>query len=69
MNRREYFEECSRLSSVFGEKLDAVDAHLAADPDLQQEGAYEKYWDLQNEAATAAMAWTDYCALHRESIR
>lgn len=69
MNRREYFEECSRLSKEFGEKLDAVDTLLASDPELQQDGAYEKYWDLQSEASTAAMAWTDYCAEHRDKIR
>lgn len=68
MKRREYFEECSRLSNDFSQKLAAVDEVIAADPNLEEEGAYDKYWKLQNEASSAAIAWTNYCADNRDRI-
>lgn len=68
MKRRDYFIECNRLSNVFSEKHEAVQAHLENDPNLEGEGSYEKYWDLQNEASTAAIAWTNFCAEHRSSL-
>lgn len=68
MQRSAYFREAGRLSNVFGERLDAVREFLEADPELRQPGAYDKYWDLENAAQTAAGEWTNFCAKERPLI-
>lgn len=68
MKRSAYFREAGRLSNVFGEKLDAVKEFLAADPDLKADGAYETYWELENQAQTAAGEWSNFCAKERPLI-
>jgi len=61
MNSQER-QEIERLSAEFQSKIDAVDKQLKDDPDLGAEGAYEKYWELQNAAASAAVEWQQYCS-------
>lgn len=68
MKRSEYFREASRLSDVFGEKLDAVKAFLQNDPELKGPDAYDRYWELENEAQTAAGEWSNFCSRERPLI-
>jgi len=68
MKRGAYFREANRLSNVFGEKLDELKKFWDADPELKGDGAYEKYWELQNAAQAAAGEWTDFCAKERHLI-
>lgn len=65
----EYLEECRRLSDDFGEKKRVADQHLVDHPGLPDDESYEKYWDLQNAATTAAINWQRYCDENRSRVK
>lgn len=68
MTLSEYIDECCRRSNVFDEKNQAVNNFLANNPDLGDDATYKRFWDLQNEAATAAKDWWEYCENNRSKV-
>jgi hypothetical protein len=67
MSNKEYFDRCREYSDDLAEKLEAVRKLLKEDPELEAEGAYDKYWDLHNAATTVSMQWQDFCANNKPS--
>ncbi|WP_214510526.1 hypothetical protein [Pseudomonas brassicacearum] len=53
MNSREYYEHNRGLWAVVDAKNKAVDDFVAENPDLNADGVYERFWELQNEATKA----------------
>lgn len=67
MTKLEYFDRCRELSDECAKKFHAVRELLKEDSELSNEGAYDKYWDLQNAATTASLQWSNFCTNNKPS--
>lgn len=53
MNLREYYEQSRLLWNEVDARNREVDEFVARNPDLLDDEAYERFWQLQNEATKA----------------
>ena len=69
MNLREYYEQNRKLWDEVDARNKAVDDFVADNPDLGDDAAYEKFWDLQNEATKAIGDVQDFQANNRHKVK
>lgn len=67
MTNQEYYDRCRAFSDVCASKFKAIRDLLEEDPQLNADGAYEKYWELHNAATTASLQWGEFCTNNKPS--